>query len=110
MPQGQNAPSCTDVDAAPLGSGEGFLGAQRDASPLLFRKRCLQMQHEPVFRGLIGSNEQHVGFKQAADEVNIAGESVELRDYQCRPLPPAQIQVLSATPADCSPFFLTPFP
>lgn len=77
-----------------LGSLEGRPGTFADNLPLVFRKGREDVNHELVGVWVVARHELDAALHDAGDEVDIAGEPVELRDDERRADPPARRECL----------------
>ena len=68
--------------AASLGRSQGGFRARADRDPLRFRRGRVNMQHEQRGGRHVGRDEGDAGLHQPGDEVDVAGQPVELGDQQ----------------------------
>ena len=80
--------------AALAGRLERSLGPLRDGLALMLGKGRQDVDGEPVGLGHVGGDELDAGLHQPGDEVNIAGQPIQLGDDQRCLLPAAQLDGL----------------
>src|SRR6185437_8169813 len=75
-----------DLRASALPSSGGSLTSLRDQLSFLLRKRCIDVKYKIVdVSAECGHNKVHLVLHQSTDEVDVARQAVELRDYQGAP-------------------------
>src|SRR5882724_5497509 len=71
-----------ELHPASLGGGESGLGPRADLFPLVFGERSEHMKHQFRGMGIVDGDELDPALHQIGDESDVAGEPVQLRDYE----------------------------